>query len=91
LSYAISLEYKCPFGEEIDNSNVFINTVNAYEGLYKQIATPSNIREADAIRNSVTMCWEDQITGMHIVMTYRNGDIAKARFPEITIYIQGEI
>lgn len=90
-SYSYTLEHERPFGEKIEESTVFINTVNEYKKKYKQLPLDEVARFRDEYSNIVSFHWRDVESGAKIILEYHNGDVSEGRFPRIEIMILGAI
>lgn len=85
--YTVTLEYKCPFGEKPEDSEIFVNTVRYYDQKYRQIDIGPFARQMDEVGNSVSIHWRDDDTNARIMLEYHNGDVSKGFFPHIEICI----
>lgn len=85
--YVISLEYTCSFGEKIEDSQIFINTVNQYNDKYKPIGTNERMMAYDEHHNSVSTRWKDVDTDTTIMIRYFNGDVSELLYPTIHVHI----
>jgi len=81
----IELEYECPFGEAIEDSKVFINTINAYESKYSRVELDAESKEKNRESNIASIRWIDKESKTEIEVQFKKGDIQKGELPLIRV------
>jgi hypothetical protein len=92
--YSLKFEFRCPFGEEIEDSKALIDTVNEYAQKYEVDETTYN-----RYNSSDDKDWRTKMIafgsaydgGVRIILKYHRGDVSKMRFPYIEVSMGSSI
>lgn len=83
----VELKRYMPFGEKIENSDTYINTVNEYMQRFGSPQKTSIDERNKLMYKRESISWYVDEHNLTITLMYHDGDVSRSRFPELETYI----